>query len=332
MEARGCLLSTHRGDAFPEVGPQFGEGLELRGLCGELVVELGKDRLLHLLHGDREVERLVLVGVGVVGGELELGTGRRAPEVLVDLGHHRAGTDLVVVVGGGEARDLLALVGPGDVDRDVVAVGRGPLDRLELRELGAHPLQLLVDLVVARGRAGDLHPQAVVARHLDGGPDLDDGVERDPALLLAGGDLDLGRRDHVDVVVDDRPGVVVGQRLPQGLLPTDLVAELGLQQLPGRLAGAEARHPDLLGDAPEGGVDGGVELRLVHLHRQLDLAVVEQLERALDAGGLRIGDAHPLNANGGPHRLDRVQATRGRIPSWPPPTSSAPPGTASAMT
>ena len=64
-----------------EVGPQLVDRLELGGLGGEASSALGQDLLLDLLDDDPEVDR-VLVGVGVVGVELEdvagLGAARAA--------------------------------------------------------------------------------------------------------------------------------------------------------------------------------------------------------------------------------------------------------------
>ena len=75
------------------------------------------------------------------------------------------------------------------------------VDLGQLGELLAQAVDLRVDLLVGGLGAGHLDPQAAVARHLDAGPDLDDGVEGDRALLLAGGDLDLRGGDDVDVVL-----------------------------------------------------------------------------------------------------------------------------------
>ncbi|MEZ5243922.1 MAG: hypothetical protein R2707_02410 [Acidimicrobiales bacterium] len=227
----------------------------------------------------------------MLGIELEHVAGRRATEVLVDLGDHGTHPDLVVVVGGREPGDVFALVGAGDVDRDMVAVFGGPLDGNELGVLLTHPIDLLVDLLVARSGARDLDPKSVVAGDLDGRTDLDDGIEGDGTRVLSCGDLDLRRRDDIDVVGDNGLGVVVGQRLAQRLLTADAMTELGLEQLARGLSGTEARHADLLGDALESRVDGRVELGLVDLDRELDLVVVKKLDRAGDVAGTHCAKA-----------------------------------------
>ena len=129
----------------------------------------------------------------------------------------------------------------------------------------------LLHLVVGDGDRRQLDPQAGVAGHDDRGAHLDGGVEGDRALLLAGGDVDLGRGDDVDVVLLDRVGQVAGDGVLQGLLPGGREADAGLQDPPRRLARAEAGEPHLAGDLAERDIDVPVELGLVHLDRSLTL-------------------------------------------------------------
>ena len=90
-------------DRLREVVAQLGEGLELGGLGGPLVVELGEHLLLDLLDQDPQAQRGLAVRVGVLGVELEDVAGLGAPELVVELGHDGPGADLVEVVVGGEA-------------------------------------------------------------------------------------------------------------------------------------------------------------------------------------------------------------------------------------
>ena len=95
-----------------------------------------------------------------------------------------------------------------------------------------------------------LDAQLVVADQLHLRADLDDGVELDVAVVLAGGDLDLGRRDDVDVVLVDRVDVVLGQRVLQRLLARDLGAEARFEQIaaapcPGRKPGMRTSRASL---------------------------------------------------------------------------------------
>src|SRR3546814_8859281 len=87
-----------------------------------------------------------------------------------------------------------------------------------------------------------------------------DLVEGDVAVFQAARDVDLRGRDDVDVVLDDRRGVVLGQGVLEGLLATHKGPEARFEDLAGRLARPEAGQADLLGDLLEGGGDGLVEL------------------------------------------------------------------------
>ena len=149
------------GEAVDEVVAQLGEGVELGGLGGELVVEVGQHLGLDLVDGDLEVQLLLggLLGVvGVLGVEGELVAGGGAGELLVELGHDAAGADLVEVGAGHEPVEDLAVLAALDVDGDVVALGGGPLDDLELGELAADALDLVVDLFVGGDGRGDRRP------------------------------------------------------------------------------------------------------------------------------------------------------------------------------
>ena len=108
---------------------------------------------------------------------------------------------------------------------------------------------------------------------------LDDGVELDVARLLAGGDVDLRRRDDVDVFGDDGLGVVLGQRVAQRLLAADLGAEARLEQPARGLAGPEARDPHLLGELAERGVDRLLESSAGIGDVEPDLVAFERFDR-----------------------------------------------------
>ena len=116
-------------------------------------------------------------------------------------------------------------------------------------------------------------------------PDLDDRVELDVAVLLAGGDVDLGRRDHVDVLGLDRLDVVLGQRVAQGLVACRLGAESRLEQLAGRLAGPESRELHLVGELAERGVDRALEIGRGDRDVELDLVAFEGLDGRRDGHG-----------------------------------------------
>ncbi len=274
------LHLAHRGHAVGQVVAQLGEGLELGGLGRPLVVGLGQHALLDLLDGDHEVQAL-LVGVGVLGVELELVAGRRTHERLVELGHDAGAADLVGVVLGGQALERLVALRALDVDGDVVALGRRTLDGGELGVLAEHALDLVVDLLVGGHGRRDGDAQALVARHDHDGADLDDGFEGDRAVLLALGDVDLGGGDDVDVVVLHGLGVVLGDGVAEGLAAGHALAEPLLEDAPGGLARPEPGDVHLTGDLAEGRVDRLFEFGLVDLDRELDLVVFEFLDGRL---------------------------------------------------
>src|SRR3546814_353390 len=181
--------------------------------------------------------------------------------------------------------------GAGHVSVDRVARLNVALDRLGGAAELSHAVDLSVDLVVAGDRAVDGDGDPAVAGDLDAGPDLDDGVEGDVAVFLAARDVDLRGRDDVDVVLDDRRGVVLGQGVLEGLRATHKGPEARFEDLAGRLARPEAGQADLLGDLLEGGGDGLVELVRGNLDGQLDLVPLEGFDGALHAEG-EIGRAH----------------------------------------
>ena len=155
----------------------------------------------------------------------------------------------------------------------------GVVGVLEVGEALAERVELRVDVLVVGHRRGlDLDPQRVVARDGDDGTHLDDGVELDVAVVLARGDVDLGRRDDVDRLGDDGVGVVLGQRVAQRLLACDLGAETGLEQPAGRLAGTEPRDLHLAGELAERGVDRLLELLRGDRDVQLDLVALERID------------------------------------------------------
>ena len=110
---------------------------------------------------------------------------------------------------------------------------------------------------------------------------LDDGFELDVTLFLARGDLDLGRRDHVDVVFGDRVDVELGQPVAERLLARDVGAHPSFEQPAWRLARAETGHPNLTRQLAERGVDRLLEFIGRDRDVELDLVALDRLDRAL---------------------------------------------------
>ena len=186
-----------------------------------------------------------------------------------------------------------------DVDSDLIGVDRRTVDRLELGELRSHPLDLRVDLLVARTRPRYLDPQPAVSGDAHARPHLDDGVERDRTILAARGDVDLGRRDHVDVVLADGLRVVLGECLAQRLLTRRGAADARFEDATGCLAWTKPGNAHFACDATKRRVHRFVELRLVDLDRNLDLVVLEGLDGALHRpGSIPARRERPAWANG----------------------------------
>ena len=125
----------------------------------------------------------------------------------------------------------------------------------------------------------DLDLQRVVALDRDLGTHLDDGVELDVAVFLARGDVDLGRRDHVDALGDDGFEVELGQRVAQRLIACDLGAEPGFEDAPRRLAGTEAVDLHLVRELAERRVDRPLEVGGRDRDVQTNLVVVERFRQ-----------------------------------------------------
>jgi hypothetical protein len=130
-------------------------------------------------------------------------------------------------------------------DDDVAARGESVGHRLGGRLLAAQPLELARDLLLAQLDRRRADGEAVVAGGIEVGDDLEvelDGqrsvLPRLQVLVLQGGGL-----DRVEVVLlDGGPEGILEQAA--GDLGGELLAVALLEDLPRRLSGAEALHPD----------------------------------------------------------------------------------------
>ena len=293
---RGLRLA-HLGEALDDVVAEVVDGGELGGLGHPLVGEFGEHLLLDVLDGHLEAD-LRLVGLGVIGDELDGLAGLEASEVVVEFGHDGGRADLVGVVVGRQTVDGLAVLGPLDVDRDAIR-GRcraGHLD--EFAVLAAQPIDLVGDVIVGRPRARDGDRQALVSSEVDLGTHLDDGVEGDVALFLAGGDVDLGLGDGVDVELADGLEVELRHRLLDRLGTGVAGLDARLDDLAGHFSGTEPRHSHLAGDHLPRCIDGRLELRRLDGDRQLDLVALKGLDGGLHrARSLPVRTGHvPIGA------------------------------------
>ena len=213
---------------------------------------------------------LVAEAFGKRVGELEDRAGTGAAQRLVERGDEPVRSHLVEEVARGEGVDRLAVDRGAEVHRRVAAVDEGVVAVREIGEAVAELVDLMVDgFVVDRGEV-ELHPQALVARELHDGAGLDDRVELDGTRLLARGDLDLGRGDHVEVLAHHGVGVEARQPVLERLLPADLGTEAGLEQAARGLAGPEPGDAHLVGELAERGIDRRFELGLRDRDVELD--------------------------------------------------------------
>ena len=172
-------------------------------------------------------------------------------------------------------------IGSGDVDRRVRVVDQRIFGVGEVGEAVAETVDLIVDRVVTDGVDGHFDLQLVVAGEVHLRADLDDGFELDVAFFLTGGDLDLGRRDHVDVVFGHRVDVELGKRVAERLLTRDVGAHAGLEQLARRLARTEAGHPYFPRQLAKRGVDRLLEFTGRNRDVELDFVALYGLDRAV---------------------------------------------------
>ena len=177
--------------------------------------------------------------VGQVGVEGQDVADPGAAQVVVELGQHRAAAELVEEVVGRHAGDVLTVAGSLEVDGQMIAVAGRAIDGRQLAEVAPQPVDLGVDLLLARHRARDLDPQAVVAGQVQLGSHLDHRVEGQRPGLLTCGDVDLGRGDGVDVVLAKRLRVVVGQGVAEGFVPARSPCPVGLPGCAGEPCRAE---------------------------------------------------------------------------------------------
>jgi hypothetical protein len=210
--------------------------------------------------------------LGEARGEVEDRAGLRTPQLVVELVDDHSGTDAVQEVGGGEALDCFTVDRARNVDGRVRVVDQRELGVGEVGEALAQRVDLFVDVVVGDGHERHFDAQLVVPEQLHLRTDLDNRVELDVAVFLTRGDLDLGRRDDIDVVLVDRFHVVLRQRVLQGLLTRHLAAETRLEQAPGRLAGTKAGDANVPGELAKCIVDRALELGRGDHDVQLDLA------------------------------------------------------------
>ena len=200
---------------------------------------------------------------------------------LVDALEHVARADLVGVAADLAALDRLAVARGLEVDGGDVAVLGGALDVLEGGEALAQRLDLLVDVVVGDGHVLDLHAEPVVRRDLDRRPHVDLGGELEQGVVLELGDVDLGLRQRLQVVLLEGLHVELRQRVVDRLVEDGTAADLAVDHRRRDLALAEAGDVDLLGDGLVRRVEARLELLEGHLDGDLGPGRAQRLDGAL---------------------------------------------------
>src|SRR6185312_5474606 len=230
------------GGLLGQVLAQFGDGVELGGQLGEIVVGDGEFALLDGLDDDLHLGGLAGV---VAAGQLRLEggvlVGRQAGDGLVEALEHGAGADLVGQVGSGV--DLGAVDGRGQVEGDEVVLGDGALDDLQGAETAAQLVQGGVDVGVGGLHGVDLDLEPGVFRQFDLRTDVDLDIEHEVAVggrrLGDIGDVDLGAGERNDLTLAHGGLVEVVQAVVDGGLEDVAAADALVDQAVRDLALAE---------------------------------------------------------------------------------------------
>ncbi len=241
----GALLERGA-DAVADLVAQLLERVELRRICGEIVVEIGELLLPHLLDRDREGRHLAGEPLGaVIVGKVHL-DGHLVPrggagERLVELRQEGLGAQLDRQVGGLRALERLPVHRARVVDHEDVAraLPAGPPDsaRRSPREAGrARPGRR------PRGTSGSTLPTSspLYSPSFAGGRTAT-SIENCELLPLLGQRLDVQLRiaDRRDAGLEQRALVPLRERVAKGLLDHRIAPDPLDHELGGHLALAE---------------------------------------------------------------------------------------------
>ena len=265
-----------------QVVAQLGEGVELAGQLGELVVGRGQFAFLDRPHRHGDIGLVP----GVLAGDQGGGEGRRlalgqADERVVKALDQLTGSDLVRQALGLGLGDVLAVGGRREIDRDEIAGLGRPVHTLEGAEAGPQRLQFGVDVGVGDLDGVDGDRQFAQIGQVDVGANVDLGGEHQLVAVLDLGDLDVGFTQRSQFGGGDRLAVAAGQHVVDHLLQHRATAEPGLQQLGRRLARPEAGEANLLSERLVGTVEVRLQLGEGHLHIDANPGGAQLLDGAL---------------------------------------------------
>ena len=230
---------------------------------------------LNLKHGGLALELLGVVVLGEGDIQVFLVAGLHAHQLVLEAGDKGVGAQLQAVVLSLAAVKGLALQEALEVDDHGVAVLGLPIHTHQAGVPVGEGLQALVhvsggDLDLLLGGA-----QALVLAQSDLGIHRGGGLEGKAVLRHLALDLHSGVAHHLEILFLHRSLIGLGERNIHGLLEKHLSAVHPLDDLPGGLAGAEARHVDLLAHLLIGFFDGSFKLRCTDLDGQDDLALFD---------------------------------------------------------
>ena len=238
-------------EPLAQFGRQGGQVGELADRPGELVVGLGQDLLAELLEVDREMgrlapERLFLIvvreddvefaGLALCLPDEVLLEARDEPLLAEDQRHplRRA---------AGE-RHSVARAHHGD-HRVVALLGASILHVLQAALTVAQLVDHLLDHRLVDRLELRLEAEVLVVAELDVRPNLHGGLEDDRLALFALGDLDFGRRQGREVLLDDCLAEGIVDELFEGFVEIAVGPRNRLEHHSGRLAGSEAGNAGL---------------------------------------------------------------------------------------
>ena len=242
---------------------------------GELGVERGQPRLLHLVHLQRErggLARHLLALIVLREGQLEslALAGRHAARGRLERRQGAAFAEQEAEAGRLAAFERHAVDLALEVDRHAVAVLRGARHGVELGALLAQDLERAIDRGVVDRHLRPLDRRAADVARLELRIDLEGRAELERLVVAAVVLLDLRVARHAQVLLLDRVAERLLHRVAQHFA-ADLGPVLLRHQLHRHLAGTEARHLDVARELLQPLVDLALDLLDRHRHRKAPL-------------------------------------------------------------
>ena len=265
-------LLTAGAQLLLQIGLQLIQGLKLRDVLGELIIQSGSLGLLDLVHLDLEHDR----STGQLSGSIILGegdidvlllAGGSAHQLILEAGDEGTGTQLQGILLGLAALESDAVLEALKVDDNGVAILGRTLHGDLTGSAGDQGLHLVVNVLGSDGHLslGGLNA-LVLAQH--GHRTQTDGSLEGKAILAQLLHIDRGITHHVQTGLLDGLGQHNGIQVVDGILIEHVSAIHLLHQLAGGVALAEARQRDHTFILAINLFDSSVELLSAHLDGQ----------------------------------------------------------------